>query len=188
MRQDRSGPPSSIHAITGKATLSDEALLIAAYRATQYNGNTRRRTTFDELTSTGEIRLIREHALRDLAMRVYTSTMFDDIVEEGQNSSYRRWFRLNIPHDVQQAVEKACGDRIVLPGDYAGIGNSIDYACSIDLSEEAITTAAAQVRSDAEAASLLRLRVADVETNLFNLTVYDRNLRDKLRAFAKTAP
>ncbi|MBC7655657.1 MAG: hypothetical protein H7147_00615 [Frankiaceae bacterium] len=42
---------------------------VAAYRATQYNSNIRRRATYDELTSTGEIGLIRGPALRDLAMR-----------------------------------------------------------------------------------------------------------------------
>ena len=40
-------------ALSGHDPLSDEALLIAAYRATQYNANTHQRATYDELTSTG---------------------------------------------------------------------------------------------------------------------------------------
>jgi hypothetical protein len=44
--------------LTGRTPLSDEALLIAAYRATQYNSYIRRRATYDELTSTGEISII----------------------------------------------------------------------------------------------------------------------------------
>ncbi len=58
-------------ALTGKSPLSDEALLIAAYRATQYNSYIRRRATYDELTSTGEIGLIRDDTLRTLAMYHY---------------------------------------------------------------------------------------------------------------------
>src|SRR5690348_10274508 len=54
-------------ALTGRIPLSDEALLIAAYRATQFNGNKRRRATYDELVATGEIGLIHDAALRDLA-------------------------------------------------------------------------------------------------------------------------
>ncbi len=172
----------TLDAITGRAALSDEQLLIAAYRATQYNGNIRRRATYDELTSTGEIGLIREPALRDLAMSVYTAKMFDDIVDEGKQSHYRQWFRLNLPHEVQAAVSAACGDKIVVVGNYAGIGSSIDYPCSTGLSPEAIAAAAAILRADTEAVRLLRLRVADVETNLLNLTIYYRGMRDGLRA------
>jgi hypothetical protein len=53
-------------ALSGKTPLSDVALLVSAYRATQYRYNIRRRATYDELTSTGEIGLIRDPALRDL--------------------------------------------------------------------------------------------------------------------------
>src|SRR5262245_24856077 len=41
----------AVDALSGKAPLSDEALLIAAYRATQYNGKIREGATYDELTS-----------------------------------------------------------------------------------------------------------------------------------------
>jgi len=68
-------------ALTGNVPLSDAALLVAAYRATQYVFNVRRRATYDELTSTGEIGLVRDPALRDLAMRVYTMPIFNGILE-----------------------------------------------------------------------------------------------------------
>ena len=41
-------------ALSGTSSLSDEALLVAAYRGTQYNGNIRRRSTYDELTRPGK--------------------------------------------------------------------------------------------------------------------------------------
>ena len=178
----------TLDALTGRAPLPDEPLLIAAYRATQFNGNIRRRATYDELTSRGEIGLIGDGVLRDLAQRVYTSPMFDDIVEEGRDSQYRKWFRLNLPHDVQQALSTACGDHVVPAGDYAGIDHSIDYPCSTGLPAGSVAAAVAILRNDPDAIRLLRLRFTDVQTSLFNLTVYYADMRDGLRAIAKANP
>ena len=178
----------ALDAMAGRGSLSDDALLIAAYRATQYNGNIRRRATYDELTSRGEIGLVTDASLRDLAQRVYSAPLFDYIVEEGRTSQYRQWFRLNMPHDVQRALATTCGDRNIVVGDYAGIDDSIDYPCSSGLSANVIKAAVAILREDPEAVRLLRVRVADVDTSLSNLTLYQAQMRDGLRAIAKAAP
>jgi len=173
-------------ALTSKVPLSDEALLIAAYRATQYNGNIRRRATYDELTSTGEIGLIRDDALRELAMRTYTSSMFDDIVREGQSSRYRNLFRMAIPHDVQHALAVTCGDHIVPVNNYAAIEHSLDYPCATGLSTETLSRSAAVLRGDSDILAALRLRIADIETDMFNLTIYYKDdIRDRLKGLAK---
>ncbi len=178
----------ALDALAGRAPLSDEALLIAAYRATQYNGNIRRRATYDELTSRGEIGLVADGTLRDLAQRVYTTPMFDYIIDEGRASSYREWFRRNMPHDVQQVLAAGCGDRNVAVGNYTGIDGSLDYPCSVALPVESVAAAAALLRGDPEAQRLLRLRVADVDTGLSNLTAYFGDMRRGLQAVAKAAP
>lgn len=77
----------TVAALEGNVVLSDEALLTNAYRATQYRQKGRRRSTYDELTSTGAVGLIRDQKLRDLAMRVYTIPMWDNIAREGIQSS-----------------------------------------------------------------------------------------------------
>ena len=107
--------------LEGRLPRDDEALLIAAYRATQYREPRRRRSTYDELISTGEIGLIREPALKDLAIQVYTTPMFDNIRQEGARSRYRQAFRMTVPIAVQRALSATCGDRTVIPGDYASI-------------------------------------------------------------------
>lgn len=178
----------ALDALAGRAPLPDEQLLIAAYRATQFNGTIRRRATYDELTSRGEIGLIGDGALRDLAQRVYSTQIFQRNIDEGQTSQYRQWFRLNLPHDVQQALTAACGDHVVPAGDYAGIDHVIDYPCSTGLSAESIAGAVAILRNDPDAISLLRLRYADVESSLFNMTNYYASLRNGLRAIAKASP
>lgn len=172
-------------ALTGRKPLSDEALLIDAYRASQFHESIRRRATFDELTSTGEIGLIRDRALRELAMRTYTASAFDDIVREGKTSRYRAAFRMAIPYDVQRKLAQTCGDRVVRPGDYEGIAHSLDYPCSTGLPADVIANNAAILRADAELVPLLRMRIADVDTNLGSFTVYNKDIRDGLRALAR---
>ena len=54
-----------VDALEGKSELSDQTLIIAAYRATQYAPILRRRETFDELTATGRINLIGHLAISE---------------------------------------------------------------------------------------------------------------------------
>lgn len=174
----------AVAALEGRTTLSDEALLVAAYRATQYKQKGRRRSTYDELTSTGTIGLIRDPRLRDTAMRVYTIPTWDNIAREGIQSEYRRAFRMTLPNDVQQAVAASCGDREVRVGDYRAIPNSLDYPCAVGLPPEQLAAAVQALRSNATLLPLLRLRVADIRTRLIDLTVNNRDIMQGLRDVA----
>lgn len=176
---------AAVDALTGSKPLSDEALLIDAYRASQFHESIRRRATFDELTSTGEIGLIRNRALRELAMRTYKASAFDDIVREGKTSRYRAAFRMAIPYDVQRKLAQTCGDRVVRPGDYKGFMHSLDYPCSTGLPADVIAKNVAILRGDAELVPLLRMRISDMDTNLGSFTVYNKDIRDGLRALAQ---
>jgi hypothetical protein len=159
-------------ALTGKSPLSSEALLIAAYRATQFNGNTRRRATYDELIATGEIGLIHDEALRDLAMRIYTDPVIDMITQDGQHSDYRKEFRMAIPYDVQLALADKCGDRVVQVGNYSAIAHVLDYPCATGLPPAAIEAADAALKQNPRIVPLLQLRIADIGSDLGNLEVY----------------
>ena len=178
----------AVDALSGRTPLSDEALLVAAYRATQYVFNVRRRATYDELTSTGEIGLIRDTAFRDLVMRLYTIPIFDGILAEGVNNPYRKAFRMAISYEVQQALAKNCGDRLVPPGDYEGIANSLDYPCASGLPPQLIATSAAVLRGDPQFVQLLSLRIAEVGTNQDNLKIYYPEVRGGLRSLAREKP
>jgi len=176
-------------ALEGNTPLSNEALLISAYRATQFNGNTRRRATYDELISTGEIGLIHDAALRDLAMRVYTDPVIDQITQDGQHSEYRKEFRMAMPYDVQLALADKCGDHVVPVGDYEDIARVLDYPCATGLSPAAIEAADAILKKDPRIVPLLQLRIADIGTDLGNLTVYYAStIREPLRRLAKENP
>jgi hypothetical protein len=108
---------------------SDEALLVSAYRATQYIQAAQRRATYDELISTGTIGLIRNRTLRETAMRAYTMSTFANLTREALESAYRQAFRMAVPNDVQRALYCDCGDRVVEVGDYHSITEVFDFPC-----------------------------------------------------------
>jgi hypothetical protein len=175
-------------ALDGTTSMSDESLLICAYRATQYKQRLRRRSTYDELISTGTIGLIRDQTLRDTAMRVYNVPTIENTVREGMQSRYREAFRMTVPNDVQRTLARQCGDHYVAPGDYASITGSLDYPCTTGLSEQAIVEAARALRSNPNLLPALRLRIADIETRIVDLTNNNRSILDNLHAVATEKP
>lgn len=176
----------AVAALTGDISISDEAFMIAAYRATQYKYQERHRATYDELVSTGEIGLIGDDILRTTAVDVFTSPLFDIIREEGRTSEYRRIFRRIVPADVQRALLQACGDRNPKPGDYRALVGSLDYACTLGLAPERVVAAASALRKDPSVLPMLQLRFADLETTTTDLR--DFEALPKLRQLARRAP
>ena len=178
----------AVNALDGKADLSDEALLVSAYRATQYKQRLRRRATYDELISTGTIGLIRDQTLRDTAMRLYNTPALENLAREGMQSRYREAFRMSLANDVQRAIGKHCGDHITRPGDYAAIHGALDYPCRTGLSVQAIADAAETLRSNPNMVPYLRLRIADIETRLGDLLSNNSDIMENLRVIAKEKP
>ena len=171
--------------LEGTRPLSDEALLVAAYRATQYSEAMSRRTTYDELLSTGAIGLIRDNMLRETAMRVYTNVrVFENLAQEGIRSRYREAFRMNFTNDLQHALARDCGDKYIRPGDFASIAGVLDYPCHLDVPADVVSAAAATLRSSPEMRSYLRLRIADLETRIGDLRVNNKAVMEGLRAIS----
>ena len=103
-RDIRDAAEKTVGALSGKIPLSNEEFLVNAYRAS-------RRSTYDELVSTGNIALIKDKELRNVSVRAYSLTTIDNLVREGIESRYRELFRMSVPNDVQRALAKECGDR-----------------------------------------------------------------------------
>jgi hypothetical protein len=174
----------AVNALGGQAAESNEALLVSAYRATQYKQKARRRATYDELVSTGTLGLIESQALRDTALQVYNLPTLDNVAREGMQSRYREAFRMTLPNDVQRALSRNCGDRFVRPGDYQGLDDLIDYPCRTGLPAGAIDAAVKTLRANDALVPLLRLRIADLETRLVDLTGNNRDVMQGLQAIA----
>ncbi len=88
-RDVRAAAEAAAAAIEGKVVMGNEALLVNAYRATQYKEGISRRSTYDELVSTGNIGLIADREFRQLAVRTYSTPAIEHIVNDGITSRYR---------------------------------------------------------------------------------------------------
>ena len=180
----RDATEAAADALSGAKPLSNEAFMVNAYRATQYKQGASRRATYDELISTGNIGLIQDRKLLALAVRAYNLPTVDATVKEGMESPYRALFRMTVPNDVQRALARRCGDRYIRFGDYRGYDHVIDYPCSSGLPAAELDAAAQALRADPQTLRFLRLRVADLETRLGDLT---SNNRDVLNGFLEIA-
>lgn len=174
-------------ALSGTVPLPDEALLINAYRATQYSESTRRRATYDELTSTGSISLITDRKLRVLAMSVYSARRLNDIGLQGERSEYRRLFRMRVPQAMQATLAEKCGDRVIRDPRYDNIALSLAHDCSTGLPAAELAESAAILRADPDMLPTLRLRLAEQESLLLDFTTY-LGLREGLQALAAETP
>ena len=121
-------------------------------------------------------------------MRAYSVATIDNLVREGAESPYRALFRMSMPNHVQRALGKQCGDRFIEQGDYRGYDKVIDYPCTPDLPQAEIDAAVAALRADPQALRYLRLRVADIETRLVDLTGNNRDVFEGFVEIAKGQP
>jgi hypothetical protein len=187
-RDVRDATDAAAKAISGEAPLSNEDFLVNAYRATQYKERASRRGTYDQLVSTGNVALIEDGELLSLAVRTYNQPTIASMVREGVDSPYRALFRMSVANDTQRALGKNCGDRDLAAGDYRDFDHVIDYPCKTGLSQAAIDEAAEALRKDPQTLRFPRLRVADIETRLGDLTGNNRDIFEALRALAKGKP
>ena len=179
----------TLSALEGKSALADEALIIAAYRATQFGELVHYRETYDELTSTGTIDLIKDRLLRRVATEVYNGNASDNLKNEGVNSRYRVAFRMMMPIEIQEAIAVGCGDHDLTIGDYASLDTILNYDCKTGLAQHDIEQAASILRSDASLVPLLRLRIVDVKSQLTTIGLnMSPDVRASLKAMAREKP
>jgi hypothetical protein len=140
------------------------------------------------LISTGTIGLIRDQILRDTANRLYNSATLGNLAREGLESRYRVAFRMSLPNEVQRALAHHCGDHMLIRGDYATIHGVLDYPCTTGLSQQAIAESVKALRANPDLVPYLRLRIADIETRLVDMTGNNRDIVEHLRAIAREKP
>jgi len=164
----------------GRAPMPNEAFLVAAFRATQYNDFVQDRGTYDELVSTGNIGLVTDQRLRRMAIETYSTKLYDNVRIEGINSQFRTTFRMLVPIKVQSAIETHCGDHVARINDYDSLKGILDYPCTTGLSPQEIAAAAATLRANALLVPLLRLRIANIRSAV-GTTVISPEVMDDLR-------
>lgn len=152
---------------------SDEALLISAYRASQYFYVPQRRATFDELVATGDIRLIADSHMREAAVVVFADNSNETVSEEAKVSDFRRIFRQITPAAIQDALLLQCGDKNIETGKFRNLATDIGYPCALGFPAPTIAAAAERMRSNGLLIEALQLRLADLETAIVNINTFD---------------
>jgi hypothetical protein len=172
----QSNTDKALAGLQGTSEISDEQLLIAAYRATQYNAGTTQRTTYDELISTGKIGFITDKTLVNAATLIYETLELDQLLNEGVDSAYRETFRKTLPVEIQDSVSQLCGDRFVRTGDFNRIKNRLNYPCTTDLSPQQFELAVNKLRGNPAILENLRLRAMNVRTQHYILLVGNQDI------------
>ena len=184
----RDNADSAAAILEGRIEASDEALLIHAYRATQYMYSVRWRATFEELTSTGSLGLIKDQGLRDSAVIFYRWQAIEESFAEGSGSRFRSLFRGLLSAVVQDALTQHCGDRIIYLGGLGRTRLQLDHDCETGLSSTEIGAAASALREHPDVLPALRLRAMNLRTSISNLTEAAADISEGLRPFVEAAP
>lgn len=157
------------HDMEADNILTSEEFLINAYRASQYTWWIQRRGAFDELMATGDLGLIEDEMLLRTALAVYSSPLRRDIERRGENSAYRVAFRRTIPTDIHHALNEVCGDLSIPLGEFDRLSTVLSYDCKLNLPPEKIEAAERALKANLEFLPSLRLRIANLETELTDL-------------------
>lgn len=142
------------------APLSDEDLLISAYRASQVALVPVNRSTFEELVSTGRINLITDAALRQTAIEHFGFNYIEAAAADGRQSDYRSLFRGTMPPDAHRAAREHCGD--VESTDII----ALDYHCGLGLADAAVLKAAEALRAEPAIPAALRRRINELDVQM----------------------
>jgi hypothetical protein len=177
----QSNTDKTLAGLQGTSEISDEQLLIAAYRATQFNAGVRQRTSYDELISTGKIGFITDKTLVNTATLVYDPRILEQVNDEGVNSAYRVTFRKTLAVTIQDSISQHCGDRFVQIGDFNNIKNPLNYPCTTDLSALQIEPAVNVLHDNPAILENLRLRAMNARSLLNNLVINNQDIFNAMK-------
>ncbi|TGY89887.1 hypothetical protein E5163_01740 [Marinicauda algicola] len=143
-----------------------QALVVAAYRASEFTYNPKRRATWDQIVSSGDLGLLPQAAIEsDLSNYYRFLEANDDTMSLLQDTPYRRIVRSLIPLPVQLSIRDGCSD--VIAEDSSIVGFMAE--CRLDADEAILEETARALMSSDEMREMLRYQysmVASVQNNL----------------------
>ena len=119
-----------------------KALILAAYRGSEYNIHPINRATWDQIVSSGHLRLLPRSAVGS-GVSDYYKYLNTDISTQILNSTYRHAVRSAIPLPVQLSIREACSD--IMNDVNVAVGLHSD--CDLDIEESTLSDTAQQLRS-----------------------------------------
>jgi hypothetical protein len=142
----------------------DRALVINAYRATEYNYSPPTSATWDEIVSSGDLSLLPTPALEG-ASAYFRDDTARTVAEPLRQSLYRQTVRSLLPHEVQRAIRESCSDVLDSQNQITGFRQD----CDLDVAVAEIDAAAGALRSDPQILSNLRYHFSTVANARINL-------------------
>ncbi len=121
-------------------------LVVNAYRATEYATDNATRATWDEVISSGDISLLPQAAVENGLASYFRANGPENARRTMLNSTYRKRVRRTIPHKIQSAIRKGCGD---VRDDFGGV-TGFKTECNLDVSDAELSEAADALLSDPE--------------------------------------
>jgi len=155
--------------LAGRRDLDDRAILIGAFRATQFNWYERRRAAFDELMATSSLDLITDPKLREVAIVIYNTPLFAAMQSAGQNDTYRDLMSETLEPSVRQALRDNCGDRLYGAKNGAVGLLEIGYACDLPLSDAEVKAAVDALRANEPLHRAMKAKLARVSGWIYDI-------------------
>jgi len=153
------------NALLRQASPDPRALVVNAYRATEYSYAASTRATWDEIVSSGDIGLLPTDAATLLGIYFSVDTSID-AREVLMRSPYRMTVRRTISFEVQDAIRKGCSDA----RDDTGLFLGFSTECILEgVSEAEIAAAAAALRRDPEVMADLRYQFSELSSTRLNI-------------------
>lgn len=143
-----------------------KALVVAAYRASEFTYNPKRRATWDQIVSSGDLGLLPQAAIESGLSDYYRFLEANqDTVSRLQDTPYRRIVRSLIPLPVQLSIRDGCSDQT--DDDATVLGFVAE--CHLDTGEAVLEDTARALQSSGQMREMLRYQysmVASVRANL----------------------
>ncbi|GJL91341.1 hypothetical protein [Hyphococcus sp.] len=154
-----------------------QALIVAAYRASEFNNNPPNSATWDEIVSSGQIGLLPSGAIEGGLSDYYKfQAANDDVNIRLIDSPYRLAVRSLIPLPLQLAIREGCSDDL----DDINVARDFMSECVLNIDASIINKAAETLRSSPALHESLRHQytmVASVQiNNRGNIVLLDRVL------------
>jgi hypothetical protein len=162
--------------LSGEQQMDNSRILISAFRASQYNWYERRRSAFDEIVSSGALSLIPSTELRETAIGIYSTPLFEIMREEGQTAEYRKLFRQSLGPAHHESLRQSCGDIEENTGARQLTMLTISYTCKTELGDEILAKEVDALRQNAAILPALKLRNAQVAGRISDLEITMRTL------------
>ncbi|MBI3439312.1 MAG: hypothetical protein HY054_11815 [Proteobacteria bacterium] len=150
--------------LLGRPAHDPTALVVNAYRATEYLYTAPTRSTWDEVVSSGDIGLLPRAAVDDLS-DYFAFDNARSVLDVLRASSYRRRVRSILSHEVQQAIREGCSDVRGQTERIVGFRQN----CTLSLTSHEIADAAEALQRDPGVRSDLRYQFSEITTARANL-------------------